>query len=286
MLDLQKIKARARSSDQPYPKRPRFKPAAGACESRLKPCQHRVIAHRQAREHGYQDESLRNRRRNEARELPAGLMCTLRRLVYTSRSIWTYGRRFARSAASFRPCRLHPSPRDSGLAVGHDLVGVNDPLAAPIAAETRASRLPAAYFCCEWHLWPPEHGVRRSLTRYARNGDPLKILNSIADAFNTDIFTEYEPQFWGFETEEEMEAALEKIAMQHKAEDLKFEAELLKYVRGEPNNIKEGSDAEAEAKIAKRLAEEFAALLRPENRELFRKEIRRIYGVEVLDLPF
>jgi hypothetical protein len=141
---------------------------------------------------------------------------------------------------------------------------------------------------CNNFLWIhiDDAGLVTTLTRYAPNGDPLMILNSIANAFNTDIFTEYEPQFWGFDTEEEMEAALEKIAMQHKAKDLKFEAELLKYVRGEPNNIKEGSDAEAEAKIAKRLAEEFPALLRPENRELFRREIRRIYGVEVLDLPF
>ena len=33
-----------------------------------------------------------------------------------------------------------------------------------------------------------------------------KILNCVASAFNTDIFSGDEPQFWGFETEEEWDA--------------------------------------------------------------------------------
>jgi hypothetical protein len=44
------------------------------------------------------------------------------------------------------------------------------------------------------------------ITRYGCN-NPTKILQAIAEAFGTDIFSEHEPQFWGFQTQEEWDAA-------------------------------------------------------------------------------
>jgi hypothetical protein len=47
-----------------------------------------------------------------------------------------------------------------------------------------------------------------SFTRYAPNGNPGKILSAVDEAFETYIASEYEPQYWGFDTEEEWEAAV------------------------------------------------------------------------------
>src|SRR5262245_7718293 len=83
-----------------------------------------------------------------------------------------------------------------------------------------------------------------SFTRYAPNGDPEKILNAVAEAFDTDIVSEYEPQYWGFDTEEEWEAAWNKIGEEYAR---KFDIELLKYCRGEPNDIEPGTNGEVDA---------------------------------------
>ena len=39
------------------------------------------------------------------------------------------------------------------------------------------------------------------------DGQSKPILGAIAEAFSTDIFSEYEPQYWGYDTQEEWEAA-------------------------------------------------------------------------------
>jgi hypothetical protein len=33
--------------------------------------------------------------------------------------------------------------------------------------------------------------------------DPIKILSAIAEVFASEIFDEYQPEYWGFETQEE-----------------------------------------------------------------------------------
>ena len=47
-----------------------------------------------------------------------------------------------------------------------------------------------------------------SVERFKRFGlnDPARILATIVQMFDTDIVSEHEPRFWGFDTEEEMEA--------------------------------------------------------------------------------
>jgi len=39
-----------------------------------------------------------------------------------------------------------------------------------------------------------------------------KILWTVADVFETDIVSEHQPQFWGFDTQEEWDAAMEQMA--------------------------------------------------------------------------
>lgn len=60
------------------------------------------------------------------------------------------------------------------------------------------------------------------LSAYGENC-PDRILNAIAEAFNTEIFDEDQPQFWGFETQEELYARIEsgaKKSLEEKRADL------------------------------------------------------------------
>ena len=62
------------------------------------------------------------------------------------------------------------------------------------------------------YLWVylTEDGFVGSLTRYGANA-PGKILAAISEAFETDVFSEHEPQYWGFDTQEEWDAAWKKM---------------------------------------------------------------------------
>ena len=123
------------------------------------------------------------------------------------------------------------------------------------------------------------NGFVGCLTRYAPNGAPGKILNALANVFDTDIVSEYEPQFWGFDTQEEWDACMEK--MSQKAEE-EFHIELLKYLRGEPNDIRPGTIGMCQAEIARTLVEKDPSLLRSVNKDKdkLRNEIQSIYGRE------
>ena len=129
------------------------------------------------------------------------------------------------------------------------------------------------------YLWAyiDDDGFVGCLTRYAPNGAPGKILNALANVFDTDIVSEYEPQFWGFNTQEEWDACMEK--MSQKAEE-EFHIELLKYLRGEPNDIRPGTIGMGQAEIARTLVEKDPSLLLSVNKDKFRNEIQSIYDGE------
>jgi hypothetical protein len=63
------------------------------------------------------------------------------------------------------------------------------------------------------YLWVymDDDGFVSSLTRWMRNGDPSEILGAIAVAFDTGVVSECEPQYWGFDTMEEWDAAEKKM---------------------------------------------------------------------------
>lgn len=50
-------------------------------------------------------------------------------------------------------------------------------------------------------------------TRYGRN-DADAILAAVAEAFGTKIFSEHEPQFWGFETNEQLDGHIREISLE------------------------------------------------------------------------
>jgi hypothetical protein len=126
------------------------------------------------------------------------------------------------------------------------------------------------------YLWVRinEDGFVTTVTRYAGNA-PGKILNALAEAFETDIVSEYEPQYWGFKTEEEWDAWQDKLDKEY--EDA-FYADFLKYLRGEPHPwIIPGRIGMIQAEIGKTLVEKDPSLLLPENRDKLLAEMRLIY---------
>lgn len=125
------------------------------------------------------------------------------------------------------------------------------------------------------YLWVDltEDGFVGCLSRYGANA-PGKILGAIAEAFDTDILSEHEPQFWGFDTKEEWDAAMQELDDQHRDE---FYADVCAYVRGEPNEIRSRTVGEIKANIAKTLVEGDPSLLDPENKDKLLAEIEAIY---------
>jgi hypothetical protein len=61
-------------------------------------------------------------------------------------------------------------------------------------------------------VWIDDDGAVEFFTRYGRN-DAVAILAAVAEAFETEIFSEDEPQFWGFETNEELEGHIREISL-------------------------------------------------------------------------
>ena len=86
------------------------------------------------------------------------------------------------------------------------------------------------------------------LTRFGWMNAPGKILGAIADAFETEIFSEYEAQFWGFDTEEEWNAEMDRLAAEYEAE---FYEDLINYVKGEPHDLRAGTIGMTKAQIAR-----------------------------------
>src|SRR6516165_7790930 len=125
------------------------------------------------------------------------------------------------------------------------------------------------------YLWVyiNNEGFVACFSRYGGNA-PGKILSAITDAFDTDIVSEYQPQFWGFNTQEEWDAAEKEMSREA---DERFYADIVRYVRSEPNDIRPGTIGMIQAEIAKKLVEENAALLLPESKEKLLKQIDTIY---------
>ena len=116
-------------------------------------------------------------------------------------------------------------------------------------------------------------GQVTSFTRYYPNGAPQGLLRAIAEAFDVEIASEHDPRFWGFETQAEWDSSWAALAEQQERE---FYDEVVKFIRGEPNNIGPGTVGMIEAEIAKRLVAESPDLLAAENRPALIKAVKTI----------
>jgi len=108
-----------------------------------------------------------------------------------------------------------------------------------------------------------------------------KILYIVADVFETDIVSENQGQFWGFDTQEEWDAWNRAEATKaeedfYKAEE-DFYKEVVKFVRGEAHDIKPGTIRMIKAEIAKRLIAESPDLLAEDKRPDLIKAVNLVY---------
>ena len=97
-----------------------------------------------------------------------------------------------------------------------------------------------------------------SLTRRFLNGVPAKILDAIEDEFDIRLVSEYEPEYWGFATEEEWrrceaeaDRAWDTGIPNEFAE--RFYGQCWKYLRGELHSLKPETKGLLYAQIAKRV---------------------------------
>ena len=97
-------------------------------------------------------------------------------------------------------------------------------------------------------LWAYDDGDSSCFTRWAPNGAPGRILAAIEEAFDTEIVSEYNYRYWGFETLEEFRDAENKECEEGDA-DL-YES-IMKYVRGTRGHIHEDWGETAKALILK-----------------------------------
>ena len=125
---------------------------------------------------------------------------------------------------------------------------------------------------CLW-VYIDADGFVTDFVRYAGN-NPWPILDSVAAEFNTEIVSEYEARYWGFDTQEDWDAWLSEIARE---QDDAFHIELLKHLRGEANDIRPGTIGMCMATIAEQLVAEDPEMLLPMNKVKFHKAIKSTY---------
>jgi len=128
------------------------------------------------------------------------------------------------------------------------------------------------------YLWAytVRNGTLSGLVRYAGNASS-RILEAIADTFDTDIFSEYEPQYWGFDNQEQWDQAMDEMEKEDKA---KFHADIIKYVMGEKNDLRPGTVGMTMADIAKNLVAENPELVSPDKKTELMAAIKQIYEAD------
>ena len=117
-----------------------------------------------------------------------------------------------------------------------------------------------------------------SFTRYASCGAPSHILSAVEEAFDTEIVSEDEPQYWGFDTQAQWDRWQATLAAKHEAE---FYEDMMKYVRGEPNDLRPGTIGQKEAEKAKALIANDPDLALPENKTELLKAASADTGITV-----
>jgi len=126
-------------------------------------------------------------------------------------------------------------------------------------------------------LWVSGNQKVDLLTRYAPNGSPAGILSVIAEVFDTCFFSEHQPQFWGFETEDDWDNAMREM---HEKDQAELYISIMKCVRGEPHDIQPRTNGMAMANIAKDLIARNPKLASPGCKEELMENVDRIWEAD------
>jgi len=123
-------------------------------------------------------------------------------------------------------------------------------------------------------LWIHGDETFDGATHYGLGNAPGRILAAIEESFNTTIYSEHEPQYFGYETVEEWDSAWDELYKQEQAE---LYLDIMCFVNGLPNKIKPGTNGMSMAEIAVSLIAKSPALLSPDHQEELMQEIHDIY---------
>lgn len=148
-------------------------------------------------------------------------------------------------------------------------VGVHEHLSQEVTAKRRCLTDGRNFL---W-VYSDENGLVSSFSRYGMNA-PQRILRAVANEFNVDIVSEYDPEFWGYKTKDEWDAAWTKMAEKDKQD---FYDQVAKFVRGESHNIEPGTIGMIQAEIAKRLIADSPDLLAEDKRPDLIKAVDLVY---------
>ena len=117
--------------------------------------------------------------------------------------------------------------------------------------------------------------------RYGSNS-PRKILNTVGDLFQTEIISEHEPQYHGFESEEEWHAYEQSL---NKQQDDKFYVEILKFLGRGMHDYAPGSGGMIMLEVAKALVQKDPSLRLPRCKDMLLQKIEsclsRFYQPEI-----
>jgi hypothetical protein len=120
-----------------------------------------------------------------------------------------------------------------------------------------------------------ENDLVAGFTRRAWCNAPQRILEAISNEFNVQIVSEYEPEYWGYETQAEWDAAWELRAREHEQE---FYEQVEKFIQGETHDIRPGTVGMTQAEIAKDLVARNPELLAAGNRKHLIQAVEAIYN--------
>lgn len=103
-----------------------------------------------------------------------------------------------------------------------------------------------------------------------------ELMGTIAGCFGTQftLYTEHHPKYWGFDTFDELNAAMKKLERESRD---KFYADVLQYVSGDEKALKAKTIGLSKAEIAKTLISKDPALIRPEKKDELLQSIDEIY---------
>lgn len=121
-------------------------------------------------------------------------------------------------------------------------------------------------------------GRATCISRYGMNSAE-HILDAIAQEFDTEIYSEHEPQFWGFSSQEEWH----EWQLNPKQFPDDFYESVIQYLSGNGVKYDEGTILRIQLEIAKELSNQNSDLLLPENKEKLLNEIEKIYWERYLN---
>ena len=127
-------------------------------------------------------------------------------------------------------------------------------------------------------LYGDADGMLNHMSRYGANAVG-KMLRALAEAFGTEIYSEYEPQYWGFENQEQWDLA---AAESYEQSQMELHASILAYVKGEANDLSPNTNGMTMANIAKDLIAATPHLILAENRAELMEAINRIFSADHL----